>query len=97
MAEAPGDSSTLECLSVRYGSTQSAGTMVHIESEGGVQILTFVPEKAYQSVVVCSPSLVAGTTYVVYSGGSSTGTLADGLYTGGTYTAGTELGSITLS
>ena len=97
MAESPSDSSTLECLSLRYGSTQAAGTMVHIESESGVQILTFVPEKAYQSVVVCSSSLVAGTTYVVYSGGSSTGTLADGLYTGGTYTAGTELGSITLS
>jgi hypothetical protein len=38
----------------------------------------------------------AGTTYIVYSGGSSTGTVVDGLYTGGTYTPGKELGKLTI-
>ena len=80
-----------------YNSTQAADTMVHIETEDGDEILTFVPEKAYQSVVLSSSELSPGTTYVIYSGGSSTGTETDGLYSGGTYTAGTEMGSITLS
>ena len=71
--------------------------MLHVESQDGTDILTFVPAKAYQSLVICSPRPKKGTTYDVYSGGSSTGTLADGLYSGGTYTAGTKLGSITLS
>ena len=97
MAESTSSSSTQETLFFYYGSTQAAGTMVHIETEDGDEILTFVPVKAYQSVVLCSSELSIGTTYVVYSGGSSTGTETDGLYSGGTYTAGTELGSVTLS
>lgn len=97
MAEVPDDSSTQEVLAASYGSAQAAGTMVHVEAADGTQILTFVPAKAYQSVVICSPLLQKGTTYNFYSGGSSTGTLADGLYSGGTYTAGTKLGSITIS
>ena len=60
-------------------------------------ILTFVPTKAYQSLVFCSPDLEQGTTYTVYSGGSSTGTATDGLYTGGKYSGGTEVVSFTIS
>ncbi len=97
MAESPDDSSTQEVLAGSYGSAQAAGTMLHVESQDGTDILTFVPAKAYQSLVICSPLLKKGTTYNVYSGGSSTGTLADGLYSGGTYTPGTLLGSLTIS
>lgn len=97
MAETPDDSSTQEVLAGSYGSAQAAGTMLHVESQDGTDILTFVPAKAYQSLVICSPLLKKGTTYDVYSGGSSTGTLADGLYSGGTYTPGTKLGSLTIS
>jgi hypothetical protein len=96
MAEIPSQSSTHSSMGLRYSSPQAAGTMVHIESEDGEDVLTFVPTKVYQSVVLCSSQLTKGTTYIVYSGGSSTGTVADGLYSGGTYVPGTELGSITL-
>lgn len=96
MAQAPSASSTQDSAALRYSSLQSAGTMVHIQTEDGEGVLTFVPIKAYQSVVLCSPQLKEGVTYIVYSGGSSTGTVTDGLYSGGTYTPGTELGSFTL-
>jgi hypothetical protein len=96
MAEIPSQSSTQSSMGLRYGSPQAAGTMVHIESEDGEDVLTFVPTKIYQSVVLCSSQLTEGATYIVYSGGSSTGTVTDGLYTGGTYVPGTELGSVTL-
>ena len=36
-------------------------------------------------------------SYVVYVGGSSTGTVTDSLYSGGTYTPGTENTSFTIS
>ena len=97
MAESTSSTSTQETMAYSYGSTQSAGLMIHIETESGEEILTFVPTKTYQAVVLCSADLEVGTTYVVYSGGSSTGTETDGLYSGGTYTAGTELGEITIS
>jgi hypothetical protein len=38
-----------------------------------------------------SPSLVKGTTYEIYSGGTISGTVNDELYQDGTYTAGTKL------
>jgi hypothetical protein len=97
MAQAPSTSSTQYSVMLSAGSPLPAGTMVHIESEEGEDILTFVPSKAYQSLVVSSPELENGASYVVYTGGSSSGTLADGLYTGGTYTPGTQGGSFTVS
>jgi hypothetical protein len=97
MAQAPSTSSTQYSVAMNFPSPQTAGTMVHFETEEGEEILTFVPTKAYQSVVLCSPELGNGSTYVVYSGGSSTGTVADGLYSDGTYTAGTEITRFTIS
>ena len=67
-------------------SVQAAGTVVHIESTSGENILTFLPTKEYQSVLVSSPELQNGESYLVFTGGSATGTPLDGLYTDGTYT-----------
>lgn len=97
MAQAPSMSSTQYSMMYIFDSPQAAGTMVHIEAEDGEEILTFVPTKEYQSVVVSSPELKNGLTYYVYTGGSSSGTTSDGLYSGGTYTAGTQVTSFTVS
>lgn len=97
MAQAPSDTSTQYSVMHNFASVQAAGTMVHIETETGEDILTFVPTKEYQSVLLSSPELENGVTYTVYAGGNSTGTVADGLYSGGTYTAGTQVASLTIS
>jgi len=97
MAQAPSTSSTQYSVMLNLSSSQSADTMVHFETEDGEEILTFVPTKAYQSIVLCSPELKNGSTYIVYSGGSSTGTATDGLYSSGIYTAGTQITSFTIS
>ena len=96
MAQAPDESSTQASAGLAWNSPQEGGTMVHLETESGEDILTFVPSKQYQSVVLSSAELEAGATYVVFNGGSSTGTATDGLYSDGTYTPGTEAGSFTL-
>jgi hypothetical protein len=97
MAQAPSATSSQYSVMYSFPSTQAAGTMVHIEAESGQDVLTFAPTKQYQSVLLSSPELDKGLTYVLYSGGSSSGTAADGQYAGGTYTAGTQVASLTLT
>jgi len=59
--------------------------------------LTFAPSKTYQSVAFSSPELTTGSSYNVYVGGTSTGTVKDGLYQDGIYTPGTKYTSFTVS
>ncbi|MCX6032493.1 MAG: carbohydrate-binding domain-containing protein [Chloroflexi bacterium] len=97
MAQAPDTSSTQYSLIYNFASAQAAGTLVHIETKDGKALLTFAPAKTYQSIVISSPEIKNGSTYVVYSGGRATGTVADSLYSDGTYTAGTQVASYTIS
>jgi hypothetical protein len=71
--------------------------MIHVADQNGTDILTFVPTKMYQSVLLSSPELALGDTYTIYAGGSSTGTETDGLYTGGVYTPGTQATTFTIN
>ncbi len=97
MAQAPSQSSTQYTLMVYFDTTQAANTILYIESQSGDEILTFAPTKNYQSFVVSSPDLTEGETYDIFTGGSHSGTVVDGLYSDGIYTPGTKLGSITIS
>jgi hypothetical protein len=90
MAEAPGTSSTQYSVLVNFNFARQAGTIIHIRTNTGTEILTFKPTKRYQSIVFSSSALAKGTTYDIYFGGNSTGTVTDSLYTGGTYTPGTK-------
>ena len=97
MAQSPSTTSTQYSIMYNFDTMQSAGTLVHVQTESGEEVLTFAPAKEYQSIVLSSPALVNGTTYVVFTGGSSTGTNVDGLYTNGTYSAGTQIASMAIS
>ena len=97
MAQAPSTSSTQYSVMVNLPSVQAAGTLVHLATEDGQDLLTLAPTKEYQSVVFSSPELKNGDTLVVTSGGSSTGSVADSLYTGGSYSGGSQVASFTIS
>ena len=86
MAEAPSDTSTQYSLLVIFDQAQTAGTIVHIQSADGTDVLTFAPTKQFQSVVLSSADLEKGQTYTVFLGGTATGTITDGVYSGGSYT-----------
>jgi len=45
--------------------------------------------------VFSSPALTAGLSCDLYRGGTSTGTVVDGLYQGGVYTPGTKTNTFT--
>ncbi len=97
MAQTAGASSTQPALLLNFDTTMPAGTLFHIQSAEGEEILTFAPSKAYQSIAFSSPALVNGATYTVSYGGTSTGAATDGLYQDGTYGAGTEYTSFTVA
>jgi hypothetical protein len=97
MAQAPSESSAQNSLLVYFNGTARAGTLVHIETSDGEQVLTFAPAKQYQSLVFSSSELEDGSTYDLYLGGTSSGEASDGLYQDGTYTSGTEYTSFTVS
>ncbi|MBK8025857.1 MAG: carbohydrate-binding domain-containing protein [Chloroflexi bacterium] len=90
MAEAPSTSSAQASLLINFSSTQPAGTLVHIRSSEGTDLLTFAPSKAYQSILLSSGELTTGGSYPVSLGGSSNGVASDGVYSGGTYTGGVD-------
>jgi lipopolysaccharide export system protein LptA len=97
MAQAPSLSSTQNSVLVNLASAQAAGTIIHIETEDGEDILTYTSPKPFQSVVLCSLALQDGTTHVIYTGGSATGTATDGIYSGGSYTPGSQIDTFTIS
>ncbi|WP_338589281.1 carbohydrate-binding domain-containing protein [Paenibacillus sp. Y5S-9] len=91
MAQGTSDTSTQNTIVMTFPATQKAGTLVHVQDSEGNNILTFAPAKDYQTVVVSSPDLAKDGSYVIYSGGTSTGKAVDGLYTDGTYSGGTQV------
>lgn len=97
MAQSPSASSNQNSLIHTFTEMQAAGTLVHIESDDGKNIITFAPGKEYQSLVVSSPELKSGTGYVIYSGGSTTGKENSGMFIGGNYTPGNQVASFTIS
>lgn len=98
MAQAAGsNASSQNALLLNFTSAQRAGNLINIQTDAGKSILTFAPKKTYQSITLSSPDLVTGTSYVVYTGGRSSGTEKDGLYEGGTYTPGTQYTTFTVS
>lgn len=69
MAVAPGATSTQYTIVHTFSAAQAAGTVVSIKAQDGKEIISFTATKTFQSLVVSSPDLVKGGTYVVYSGG----------------------------
>ncbi len=93
MAQAPSPSSSQPSLLLNFPSPLAAGTLIHLQIEGGDSLLTFAPRRMFQSLVFSSPDLIQGDTIEVYVGGSAAEPLAGGLYQG-TYTPGELAGSI---
>ncbi|MDQ8738385.1 carbohydrate-binding domain-containing protein [Paenibacillus sp. LHD-38] len=97
MVQSTSDTSTQQSVLMTFPQALEAGTMVRLEDSEGNAIATVAPAKAFQSIMISSPDLKQGSTYTIYSGGSSTGTETNGLYEGGEYTGGTKVVSFEIT
>lgn len=89
MVEVPSASSGQRSVVLKTNTAVAAGTLIHIEDAGGNSLVTFKPARTYSSILFSSSALVAGASYKIYTAGTCTGTLKDGIYAGGTYSGGT--------
>lgn len=90
-------SSTQRSVMIKTTAAIAANTIINVQDTAGNSVLTFRPARNYSAVLFSSPALTAGTTYRIYTGGTCTGTLRDGIYTGGAYSGGTLRTSFTSS
>jgi len=95
MIEAPGTSSSQ--YSVKVTSTSIGTNFFHVEDAGGKEIVTFKPVRNAYYIVFSTPGLKNGSSYSLYTGGSSTGTSLGGYYSGGSYSGGTLKKTFTIS
>jgi hypothetical protein len=94
MAETPSATSDQPSLVLTFDAAQPAGTIVRIQASDGTNVATFEASKPFQSLVFSSATLVRGTTYDVFVGGSVSGTSVGGLYLDPAYTSGTSVGTV---
>lgn len=97
MAQAPDSTSTQPSLIYNFASAQVAGTPVNLSTAGGESIVTVIPTKTFQSVVISTPALAQGEDYVLSTGGQATGELVDSVYADGSYSGGSAVESFTLA
>lgn len=71
--------------------TGTPNQLIHIQSTGGAEALTFLVPRSYSTMLFSTPKLKKDQTYKIFTGGSvSNGKNVNGLYTSGTYTLGTQ-------
>lgn len=97
MAQSISDSSSQYAVVMTYSSMQQAGSLVCLEDGEGNLISAFAPSKSYQSVVISAPEITADASLTFCTGGSVSGTAADGLCLEGSYTPGTQIAQFTPS
>jgi len=98
MIQATSTSSTQNTALIRINGNVSSGTWFNVQDASSNTLITYKPLRSANYFVLSSPSLVSGSSYKVYTGGSvSGGTTVNGLNTGGAYSAGTQKGSFTIS
>lgn len=97
MAQAPSSTSTQYSVLYNFQNQQAAGSLLHISSTSGEEIVTFLPTKAYQSVLVSTPAIQNGMELGLHTGGSPSGTASNGLYADGVTNPGTQVASLVIS
>lgn len=83
--------------SIWINSSLAANALVNIAAENGTEIAAFAPIKSCSLIFYSSDRLKSNAVYNISTGGSYNGKSVDGIYGDGSYTAGTLLGTATMS
>ena len=95
MLQTPSSSSSQNTIVV--SSHISSHTLVNVQKSTGTDLVTYAPSKSSQVIMISSPEFKTGETYIISTGGTSTGIEIDGLYKDGSYNGGTTVATVTLS
>ncbi|WP_303869781.1 carbohydrate-binding domain-containing protein [Acetobacterium wieringae] len=68
MAQSFSETSTQVSLLYNLTSSCAAGTEIKLTDDSGKTVVTYTPDKTYQSVVISSPDLAQGSTYTLTCG-----------------------------
>lgn len=88
MTQAPGNTSIQHSVIINFQSAYNTSTLFHISDSEGKGIVTFKPERKFQSIIFSSSQLKDQGIYYIYTGGSSSGNFTDGLNNEGNYEPG---------
>ena len=92
MYEEISDESTQQFAQFYFADAQTANTPLVITDADGNYLLAYTPANAFSILEFSSPDLKDGETYYLYSGGTLTGNITNGIYTEvSDYTNGTQL------
>lgn len=99
--DAPSENSAQNSLIIKFDQVQQANTLLHVQTALGADVTTFSPSKNFKTVLVSSAAINDNGTFQVYTGGTVTGDVLDGLYDlisyigGSLYATFTVTGSVT--
>lgn len=96
MLQKPDSTSSQNVININL-QTQEANTIFNIKSESGEDIITYSPNKQYQSIIVSTPEIKTNENYEINTGGSYEGDEYNGLYSNGTYTNYQKLTTLSIS
>ena len=99
MLENPSSYSDQYVISAFTSSEQNAGTPITIKDSNDNIVLSVSPLKSYSHIYFSSDKLTEGETYTLYEGGECSGVIdtATGVYSGGSISGESEVGSVLLS
>lgn len=97
MAQAASHYSMQNSILYNFELSQPADEIIHLESQLGEEILTFATIKDYQSILFSSSEIKDGEIYSLYTGGSASGEVKDGLYSNGDYESGNQVDSFIIT
>lgn len=89
MIEATSTSSSQYTILATSSTTLNSALLFHITDATGNGLVTYKPVRNVYYVVFSSSELKSGSSYSIYTGGTSTGTYSNGIYVGGSYSGGT--------
>lgn len=97
MAQSISSTSTQNAVSLSFTDFQEEGQSVSLLDETGKAVISFTPAKAFQNVLISSPSLKTKSTYTYIYGGKAEGEAKDGLIENSKHVGGTTVSDFTIS
>lgn len=97
MVETFEESSTQPSISYTLNETQTGGTLVALTDQSGNALVSFLPAKSFNHVIVSAPELQTGQSYCLKLGGSITGADQNGFAQSGNVSDPTQNNEIELT